>query len=208
MDGTSLFFDWAGYALIAWPLLLVVHVLFSWAIWVIVRKRGLRCSGLAWLPVVNLWFLGSVWDQHAYVVNEKIQNRRFWVLGFVILETILLLLGLLQSPGEEKTILWATWATAVDLVSVGTLVFLTAALHGVYYSCNPTTAISYTLWSVLCPPLVLLFLHLDKNLEIGMPCRKGPYCLLPQFRGQPEHMMDDVEPVSEEPAKQEEVSEI
>lgn len=208
MNGTSLFFDLAGYALIAWPLLVVVYALFSWAIWVIARKRGLRCSGLAWLPVVNLWFLGSVWDQHAYVVREKIQNRRFWVIGLVTLETVLLLMGLLQTSGDEKTILWATWATVVDLVSVCTLIFLTVALHGVYYSCNPTTAISYTLWSVLCPPLLLLFLHIDKNLEIGMPCRKGPYCLLPQFRGEAGQAPHDAVPVPEEPAQQEEVPEI
>ena len=55
---------------------LVCYVLQSYGLYTIANRRGIRNSWLAWVPVGNMWILGSISDQYQYVAKGKVKNRR------------------------------------------------------------------------------------------------------------------------------------
>lgn len=60
------------------------YVLEALSLYTIAQRRGIRKPWLAWIPVVNVWIVGSISDQYQYVVNRRIQNRRKVLLGLAI----------------------------------------------------------------------------------------------------------------------------
>ena len=57
------------------------YVLEALSLYTIAQRRGIRKPWLAWIPVVNVWIVGSISDQYQYVVNRRIQNRRKGAAG-------------------------------------------------------------------------------------------------------------------------------
>ena len=43
---------------------IAAYVLTSLALYAIAERRGLKNAWMAWLPVLNLWILGSISDQY------------------------------------------------------------------------------------------------------------------------------------------------
>ena len=71
-------------ALLSLALSVVIYIFHSLGLYTIANRRGIHHSWLAWLPVGNLWLLGSIADQYQYVVKGKIKNRRKVMLGLSI----------------------------------------------------------------------------------------------------------------------------
>jgi hypothetical protein len=63
---------------------LIVYVLQAWALYTIAQRRGIQKPWLAWIPVVNVWILGSISDQYQYVVKKQIKSKRKVLLGLNI----------------------------------------------------------------------------------------------------------------------------
>jgi len=70
--------------LFAGALSMVVYVLHSLSLYTIAGRRGIRHGWLAWIPMGNLWILGSIADQYQYVAKGKVKNRRKLLLGLSI----------------------------------------------------------------------------------------------------------------------------
>jgi len=82
--------------LLTFVLTIVMYILQSLGIYTIAQRRGIRNPWMAWLPVTNMWILGSIADQYRYVACGQIRNRRKVLLGMSI---AMLALGLLLFGG-------------------------------------------------------------------------------------------------------------
>lgn len=63
---------------------IVVYILQALALYTIAKRRGIKKPWLAWIPLVNVWILGSISDQYQYVVKKQVKNRRKSLLGLNI----------------------------------------------------------------------------------------------------------------------------
>ena len=67
----------------------LVYILQAWALYTIAQRRGINKPWLAWIPVVNVWILGSISDQYQYVVKKQVKNKRKVLLGLNIAMAVL-----------------------------------------------------------------------------------------------------------------------
>lgn len=70
----------------------LVYVLQALALYTIAQRRGIQKAWLAWIPLVNVWILGSISDQYQYVVKKQVKNKRKVLLGLNIAIAVLVLL--------------------------------------------------------------------------------------------------------------------
>lgn len=92
----------------------LVYVLQALALYTIAKRRGINKPWLAWIPLVNVWILGSISDQYQYVVKRQVKNKRkallglniaisalafVVIVGFVWLLIKLVMLGITMDPG-------------------------------------------------------------------------------------------------------------
>jgi len=70
----------------------LVYVLQALALYTIAQRRGIKKAWLAWVPLVNVWILGSISDQYQYVVKRQVKNKRKVLLGLNIAIAVLVVL--------------------------------------------------------------------------------------------------------------------
>ena len=71
---------------------ILVYILQSWALYTIAQRRGINKPWLAWIPMVNVWIIGSISDQYQYIVKRQVKNKRKVLLGLNIAMTVLVVL--------------------------------------------------------------------------------------------------------------------
>ena len=164
----------------------VGYILTAAAIYMIARRRGLRKPWLAWVPVFNLWLLGSLSDQYQYVVRRRNTHRRVLLLVLNILMPILaagtLWFGMIIlqqiSYGVVLGSIWDLWlglfgfGVPLMAVSVAAIVIRYIALYDVYRSLEPENAVLFVVLSIfvgITEPFLLFF---NRDKEKGMPPRK------------------------------------
>ena len=64
---------------------IAAYVLQSLGLYTIANRRGISNPWLAWLPVGNMWILGSIADQYQYAANHKVRNRRNALLTMTVI---------------------------------------------------------------------------------------------------------------------------
>ena len=184
------------------------YVLEALSLYTIAQRRGIRKPWLAWIPVVNVWIVGSISDQYQYVVNRRIQNRRKVLLGLAIacgvtfLGYTVCLLGVagraLMNEADGLMVAWLLFAMlfvlAAFAIVVTYAVFAFISLYYVYKSCNPDTAVVFLVLSIVIPATMPFFLLADRNLDRGMPPRRQEPQPLPETA-------QNVEPTGKEPAE-------
>ena len=164
------------------PLLsLAIYVFTALALYTMARRRGIAAPWLAWIPVANLWLLGSLSDQYRYLTWGQVKHKR------VVLPVLEIVTGALSGA----LVGCAVWVFAADgsaaslgallaavLLTCGTAIALGVgklmALYDVYASCDPRNAALYLVLSVFFRFLKPVFLFVSRNLERGMPPRKTP----------------------------------
>ena len=169
------------------------YVFISLAMYTIAQRRGIRKAWLAWVPVVNVWILGSISDQYRYVVKGEVKNKRKVLLTLSILNTVLawvavikmivsLVLavsGMAQHVDEMELVRLAlsslVWFIPVAILSILGLVLEILALYDVYKSCEPDNSVLYLVLSLI-PGIEQItqpvFLFLCRNKDEGMPPRR------------------------------------
>ena len=63
---------------------IAMYVLQALGMYRIANRRGIPNPWLAWIPVAQMWTLGSISDQYQYVAKGKVKNRRKILLGLQI----------------------------------------------------------------------------------------------------------------------------
>ena len=172
IQGGSFYFNFATSGLGV-----LVYILQALALYTIAERRGINKPWLAWIPVVNVWILGSISDQYQYVVNRKVKNKRKVLLGLnIAIEAIVVFLivfiiwgifaGLLMmEPSWEndmapldtdvaRDVLGALLVVVLLALPLGVLsivqtVFYYIAIYDVFRSSEPKNSTLYIVLSIV-----------------------------------------------------------
>ena len=158
---------------------LAIYVFTALSLYTIAQRRGLHCPWLAWIPVANLWLMGSVSDQYRYLTQGQVKNKRIVLL---VLEGVTLAL----TGGLVGSVIWlvaakGTAAAVITMVVMALLAGGTAlaktvlgfmALYDIYASCDPQNATVYLVLSIFFKFLRPIFLFVIRVEDKGMPPRK------------------------------------
>lgn len=172
---------------------LAVYIFSALGLYTIAQRRGLRNSWLAWIPVANVWILGSLSDQYRYVVRNEVRSKRKVLLTLEIIAAVLrLVLTVAAIVTVARSIAFIGMADPDRLVEeiLGTLmgmlflclpllgvdiakaVLYYMALYDVYTSCAPQDNVVYLVLSILFGFTRAIFLFLCRNRDDGMPPRR------------------------------------
>ena len=157
---------------------IAVYVFTALSLYTIARCRGISAPWLAWVPVANLWVLGSISDQYRYLTQGQMKHKRvtllIWecvscaMLAGVVVSAFLAVAG--ESVQAIVTLLSLVLVMLVVAIVYAVLYFM--ALYDVYASCDPQNAALYLVLSIFFRFLVPVFLFISRDMEKGMPPRK------------------------------------
>lgn len=180
---------------------IAVYILTALGIYTIARRRGLRKIWMAWVPVLNVWLLGSLSDQYQYVVKREDRSRRKWLLGLSILQValwiVVVILAAVAAAGMmlgRRPNMWVGPAIGLAgvilplaAVTIARVVIRYIALYDVFKSLDPTNCVLYLCLSILFRPTEAFFLFFNREKDGGMPPRKQePAYTPPEPQWQPE----------------------
>lgn len=164
---------------------IAAYILTAMAIYTISRRRGLTNAWLAWIPVANVWLLGSLSDQYQYVVKGQDKIKRKWLLILSILKaalvTMVAILAVVAAgsliagePSEIMGLVVALLGLVLPLcaVVIALCVIRYMALFDIYRSVDPGNAVLYLVLSILFGPTEPFFLFFNREKDLGMPPRK------------------------------------
>ena len=164
---------------------IAAYILTAMAIYTISRRRGLTNAWLAWIPVANVWLLGSLSDQYQYVVKGQDKTKRKWLLILNILKAALVIMVAILAvvaagsliagePSEIMGLVVALLGLVLPLcaVAIALCVIRYMALFDIYRSVDPGNAVLYLVLSILFGPTEPFFLFFNREKDQGMPPRK------------------------------------
>jgi hypothetical protein len=173
---------------------IAVYVLTALAFYTVADRRGLKNPWLAWIPVANLWLLGSISDQYRYVVKGEFKSKRkillmlgiaSMVVGMVIfgLITSLAITGISGAMGgiSEEQMVSQLMGRAIGMVglfvpmmgiAIAQMVIRYMALYDVYKSMDPSNCVMFLVLSILFNFTEPFFLFFNRNKDEGMPPRR------------------------------------
>lgn len=161
------------------------YVLTGLALYTMAQNRGIKKPWLAWIPVVNVWLLGSLSDQYQYVVKGRRRSKRNWLLALNLLKNGAVaalifyavgmigraLIGVLGHPAD-MFLSAAAFVSTAGIVSAVYAVLYFMALYDVYTSMDPDLGVLFLVLSILMPVTRPFFLFFCRNKESGMPPRR------------------------------------
>lgn len=186
----------AGSSILSFGLGVTLYVLQALGLYTIAERRGIKHAWMAWLPLVNMWILGSVSDQYRYVAKGQIRNRRKVLIGLYIAVLALglvfffaaigMLVHLLMqipeiaqmgpngmlSPSVGLIVLVAGYILLVWVLNVIALVFQYVCYNDLYASCCPENQVLFLVLSILFNVTLPFFVFACRNKDAGMPPRK------------------------------------
>ncbi len=171
-----------------------IYVFQSLGYYTIAYRRGIHNPWLAWLPVGNLWILGSISDQYQYVVKGKIKNKRKTLLILDILAVIAVIAyvvifvagmvsradtvlggGVTTTDAKEIGLLLGALGSYFALLGIGiaTMIIQYIALYDLYSSCDPKNDVLYLVLNIFVSITLPIFVFICRNKDLGMPPRKS-----------------------------------
>ena len=166
------------------------YVLTAYALYTIARRREIRKPWLAWIPVANVWILGSLSDQYQYLVKGQNKTKRKVLLVLNILLVMLTLVvvvlcgvmvaGAFLSGGEPDMLAgimgpaMAMLGLCVPMlgISIAMAIIRYMALYDIYRSLDPSNSVLFLVLSILVSFTEPFFLFFSRNKDQGMPPRK------------------------------------
>ena len=180
---------------------LAVYVFTALGRYTLAQRRGLRNPWLAWIPVANVWILGSLSDQYRYVVRGQVRSKRKVLLTLNIISAVMGLVMTVvivaavvrwvfsfQAGASETEIVNAILGSVMGVlalcvpwagVAIASAVLSYMALYDIYTSCDPANNTVYLVLSILFGFTQAIFLFLCRNRDDGMPPRRDAQ---PQYR--------------------------
>ena len=170
------------------------YVLSALGLYTIASRREIRHPWLAWIPVLNVWLIGSLSDQYRYVVKGKVCNKRKALLTLNLINLALgiavLVIGILMGVTvfrsnmgilRYNSVMQGVVGYAIALGCVGVLMLGTGvaaaviryvALYDIYMSVDPGNGVVYLVLSILFSVTESFFLFFNRKNDKGMPPRK------------------------------------
>lgn len=178
------------------------YVLTAMALHTLANRRGIQKAWLSWVPVLNVWILGSLSDQYRYVVKGQCKSKRKTLLvlnllnlllsavliGFCIFTVVDLVGGAIYGVPEQELMrrVMATVLSVLGLclpicgLAIASAVIHYMALYDVYMSMDPGNSILFLVLSILFHVTEPFFLFFNRNRDGGMPPRKQEPQWMPQ----------------------------
>ena len=184
------------YILVMLAISVASYVLQSLSFYSIAKRREIKKPWLSWIPVANVWILGSISDQYQYVVKGKTKGKRksllvlnilMWVVYitfFISFFTFMTQMTGLEGVAEEMITdeVWAAVASsmvgmlalgvAMIGLGIGVIVIQYMALYDLYTSCDPRNNVMYLVLGIFVSITQPIFLFICRNKDLGMPPRK------------------------------------
>lgn len=173
---------------------IAIYVMTALSLYTIAQRRGLHKPWLAWIPVANVWLLGSISDQYRYVSLGQSKAKRKWLLGLTLASTALSVVILVQAASiigqavmnmsnysDYDQFLGSILASAISMVamlvpllavSIACKVLRYMALYDVFKSLDPANCVLFLVLSILFPITEPFFLIFNRNKDLGMPPRR------------------------------------
>ena len=179
---------WLVAMLLASCVSILVYVLQSVGFYSIAKRRGIHNPWLAWIPIGNMWILGSISDQYQFVGKGRVKNLRKNLLGLQIAMTVIMTLfyvvcfamgfsaGLNGAAADQLNIgmvvlMLILWL-AMMVVAIVLTVFQFIACYNLFASCNPNNAALFLVLSIFFNMLLPFFIFAVRNKDLGMPPRR------------------------------------
>ena len=178
----------------AFVIQIAAYVLSSLALYTIAKRRGLNHAWLSWIPVANVWILGSIADQYRYVARGEIKSKRKVLLTLNIISAVLTAVmvclcvvavvgafsGAIMGRHEDVIMrnLLGTLAGTLGLmvpilgVAIAAAIIRYMALYDLYSSCDPDNKTVFLVIGILFGITEPVFLFLCRNKDLGMPPRR------------------------------------
>lgn len=165
---------------------IAVYVIQSLSLCTIGRRRGIRNSWLAWIPIGNLWLLGSISDQYRYLVKGRINVRRKMLLGLSIATVVMyavcaycVLLGMEAEYTAVNTAAGVILMAFITLFAVlagiiAIVVYRYMCYYDLFCSCDPANGVLFLVLSVLFQGSLPFIVFAIRKRDGGMPPRKRP----------------------------------
>ncbi len=182
----------------------VAYVLQGLGMYTIAGRRGIKNNWLAWVPLGNLWILGSISDQYQYLAKGKIKNRRKTMLGLSIglivvyvVWIIGAIVGLIMADGSEAgTVIGPLLIVFGALFMVAAAIILVVTqymcLYDLFASCQPDNAVLYLVLSIFFSVTLPFFVFFCRNKDLGMPPRKtAPVQVIPEPAEEPDAPVEE-----------------
>ena len=175
---------------------IAVYVLQSLGMYTIAERRQIKHPWLAWIPMGNVWILGSISDQYQYVVKGQIKNRRKALLGLSIASMLIVMVVWVlyvaflvnaivnsealefmpESQAEQMILVVALVFGGISLLA-GVLAIISAviqyvALYDLYASCSPDNKVAFIVLSILFSITMPFFVFACRKKDLGMPPRR------------------------------------
>lgn len=186
---------------------IAVYVVTSLSLHTMAKRRGIRNPWLAWIPIGNLWIMGSISDHYQLMAKFRTKNKRKWLLILQILLSVLCLLIMILAIITVFSVLQAyeesgyagyidVWRPVRDsllemgivwlvmmVVAIISTVVQYMALYDIYRSCEPDNATLYLVLSILVTMSQPVFLFLCRKKDGGLP---KPQAEIPPTDWQPQ----------------------
>lgn len=183
---------WLAACLLSVAYSIVMYVLHGVGMYTIAQRRGIHRPWLSWVPVANMWILGSISDQYQYVTKGKVRSRRKLLLGLTIATYVLLIVFwicyiafMVQAVGSafEDTFMNAQVLRSMlsmlgvcgvmSVVAILTTVFQYIAYYDLFHSSNPGNSSTFLVLSILLSFLLPIFVFCCRKKDLGMPPKKS-----------------------------------
>ena len=170
------------------------YVLTSMALYSLASRRGIGKAWLSWVPVLNVWIVGSLSDQYRYVVKGQCKSKRKILLILKLVSVIFVLAALIAGgflvADVIRTMMYGIRMEAVlsqilgpvlgiaGLVlpmfglAIASAVIYFMALYDVFQSMDPANGVMFLVLSILFPVTEPFFLFFNREKDKGMPPRR------------------------------------
>ena len=170
------------------------YVLTSMALYSLASRRGIGKAWLSWVPILNVWIVGSLSDQYRYVVKGQCKSKRKILLILKLVSVIFVLAALIAGgflvADVVRTMMYGIRMEAVlsqilgpvlgiaGLVlpmfglAIASAVIYFMALYDVFQSMDPANGVMFLVLSILFPVTEPFFLFFNREKDKGMPPRK------------------------------------
>ena len=173
---------------------IVTYVLHALGMYTIAKRRGIPNPWLSWIPVGDVWILGSIADQFQYVAKNRVRNRRKVLLGLtlgmwsmiLLAVTGLVLAGIGSMTGDALAgagvAIMLLAYLAILVMAVILAVFQYIAYYDLFSSCDPGSAVLYLILSIFLGVVLPFCVFSSRNKDLGM---QPPKPVQPQMIPQP-----------------------
>ena len=170
------------------------YVLTSMALYALASRRGISKAWLSWVPVLNVWIIGSLSDQYRYVVKGQYKSKRktllilnllqlvmgIAVIGICIFMVAELISGSIYGVLEHELMgiimgpVLAVGGFCLPLmgISIASAVIRYMAMYDIYTSMDPSNSILFLVLSIIFNVTEPFFLFFSRNKDLGMPPRR------------------------------------